>query len=84
MWDQAVQAVVAALPPVLGGPQVEQQGGPLLEGQLPGTAAHVVKLSNGLNLLQLWDDRTETRFLLVSVATNKSLMMQMGGIYTEE
>lgn len=51
MWDEAVYAVVPALPPVLRGPQVQQEGGPLLEGQLPGTPAHVVELGYGLNLL---------------------------------
>lgn len=52
MWDQPVHAVVTPLPPVLGGSQVEQQRGPLLEGKFSGTSAHVVKLRNGLDLLQ--------------------------------
>ena len=54
--DEAVHPVVAALPPVLGGPVVQQEGRPLLEGQLPWTAAHVVKLGDGLALLQLCEE----------------------------
>ena len=53
---QAVHAVVPALPPVLGGPVVQQEGRALLEGQLAGTAAHVVELGDGLALLQLCED----------------------------
>lgn len=49
--DEAVHAVVTPLPPVLRGPQVQQERGSLLEGQLPRTPAHVVELGDGLNLL---------------------------------
>ena len=54
--DEAVHPVVPALPPVLGGPVVQQEGRPLLEGQLAWTAAHVVKLGDGLALLQLCEE----------------------------
>lgn len=53
MGDEAVDAVVPALPPVVRGPLVKQQGRPLLEGQLSGGPAHVVKLGNGLDGLTL-------------------------------
>lgn len=52
--DEAVDAVVPPLPPVVGGALVEQQRGPLLEGQLPGRPAHVVKPGYGLDGLAFW------------------------------
>lgn len=54
MWDEAVHTIVASLPPVLRRPVVQKQRGSFLEGQLPGSASHVVKLSDGLNLFNLW------------------------------
>lgn len=59
MRDEAVDAVVPALPPVLRGAQVQQEGGPLLEGQLPRTPAHVVKLGYGLNLLEFCNAKAQ-------------------------
>lgn len=53
MGDETVDAVVPAFPPVVGSPLVKQQRCPLLEGQLSGRAAHVVKLGNGLDGLTL-------------------------------
>lgn len=53
---QAVDAVVAPLPPVFGSPLVEQQRGALLEGQLAGRATHVVELGDGFNGLALCRD----------------------------
>lgn len=49
--DEAVNAVVSSLPPILRGPVVEQQRRALLEGQLPRGPARVVKLGDGFNLL---------------------------------
>lgn len=54
MRDQAVHAVVASLPPVLGRTVIQEQRGSLLEGELPGSAAHVVEFGDGLDLLNLW------------------------------
>lgn len=53
VWHQAVDAVVPSLPPVLRRPLVQQQGGALLEGQLPGRTPDVVKLGDGFNRLTL-------------------------------
>lgn len=53
MGDESVDAIVPAFPPVVRSPLVKQQGCPLLEGQLSGCPAHVVKLGNGLNGLTL-------------------------------
>lgn len=53
---QAVDAVVAPLPPVLRRPLVQQQRGALLEGELPGRATHVVELGDGFNRLALCQD----------------------------
>lgn len=53
MWNQTVHPVVPTLPPVFRGPQVQQQGGSLLERQLSGAAAHVVKFGYGLDLFHL-------------------------------
>lgn len=54
MRDQAVHAVVASLPPVLGRAVIQQQRGSLLERQLSGSATHVVEFGDGLDLLNLW------------------------------
>lgn len=54
MRDQAVHAVVASLPPVLGRTVVQEQRGSLFERQLPGSATHVVEFGDGLDLLNLW------------------------------
>lgn len=53
MGDESVDAIVPAFPPVVRSPLVKQQGCPLLEGQLSGCPAHVVKLGNGLDGLTL-------------------------------
>lgn len=60
MWNQTVDAVMSALPPVLRGSQVEQQRGSLLKGKLSRTSAHVVKLCDGLDLLQLCSAKNVT------------------------
>ena len=56
MWDEPIHAVVATLPPVLGGSVIQQQWGSLLEGQLPRGPPHVVKLGDGLDLLHFWKE----------------------------
>lgn len=53
VWHQAVDAVVPSLPPVLGRPLIQQQGGSLLEGQLSGGAPDVVELGDGFDGLAL-------------------------------
>lgn len=58
MRDEAIHAVVAAFPPVFRCSVIQKERCPLLEWQLPGTTAHVVKLSDGLNLLNLWNTQT--------------------------
>lgn len=57
---QAINSIVPSLPPVVGGTLVQQQGGTLLEGQLAGGAAHVVKLGDGFNGLTVWGWRGKT------------------------
>jgi len=46
---QSVHAVVPALPPVVGGPLVQQEGGALLEGELPIGPPGVVEASHGFD-----------------------------------
>lgn len=58
---QAIDAVVPSLPPVLRRPLVQQQRGALLEGQLPGRSAHVVKLGDGFDGLPLCPERGRNR-----------------------
>lgn len=53
MRDQAIDAVVPPLPPVLRRSVIEKQRGSFLEGQLPGSASSVIKLSDGLDLFDL-------------------------------
>lgn len=53
MWDQAVHAVVASLPPVLRRTVIQEQRGSLFERKLPGSATYVVKFGDGLDLLNL-------------------------------
>lgn len=59
MWHQAIDAVVPSLPPVFGGPLVQQQRGALLEGQLSGGAPDVVELGDGFNGLALCRQRED-------------------------
>lgn len=54
MRDQAIHSVVASLPPVLGRTVIQEQRGSLFERKLPGSATHVVKFGDGLDLLNLW------------------------------
>lgn len=54
MRDQAVHAIVASLPPVLGGTVIQKQRSSLFERKLSGSATHVVKFGDGLDLLNLW------------------------------
>lgn len=61
VWHQAIDAVVPSLPPVLRRPLVQQQRGALLEGQLPGRSAHVVKLGDGFDGLTLCPERGRNR-----------------------
>lgn len=62
MGDESVDAIVPAFPPVVGSPLVKQQGCPLLEGQLSGCPAHVVKLGNGLDLFHFWKESKKTEY----------------------
>lgn len=59
MRDQAVHAIVASLPPVLGRTVIQEQRGSLLKREFPGRAAHVVEFGDGLDLLNLWKDVSE-------------------------
>lgn len=61
VWHQAIDAVVPSLPPVFWRPLIQQQGGALLKGQLPGRAPNVVKLGNGFNGLALCQRRERIR-----------------------
>lgn len=67
MGDEPVDAIVPAFPPVVGSPLVQQQGCPLLEGQLPGCPAHVVKLGNGLNGLTLCEEGEGRKHMLLGL-----------------
>lgn len=53
MWDETVDTIMAALPPVFRRSVIQKKGGTLLEGQLPGTASPVVELGDSFNLFHL-------------------------------
>lgn len=57
VWHQAIDTIVPSLPPVFWRPLVQQQRGALLEGQLPGRSADVVKLGDGFDGLTLCRER---------------------------
>lgn len=77
VWNQPVHPVMSALPPVLRGSQVEQQRGSLLEGQLSRSAANVVKLCDGLDLLQLWNTKTQESTTQRNVTESSLRLLQL-------
>lgn len=61
VWHQAIDSIVPSLPPVFWRPLIQQQRCALLEGQLSGWAADVVKLGDGFNGLALCQRRWSCR-----------------------
>lgn len=59
---QPVDPVVPAFPPVLGRSVIQQQGGPLLEGQFSGRPPRVVKLGDGFYWLTFYREHTRKRW----------------------
>lgn len=65
MGDESVYAIVPAFPPIVRSSLVEQQGCSLLERQLPGCPAYVVKLGDGLNGLTFWERQRRTKHVFL-------------------